>query len=146
MPEPSDSDRRKAAQLEPWLAGARLVDALERGWDIHFRCQFCGTTKTWRRDTLLGRARALLGCTLAQIQRKDLVGRGGEDPLLTLALGPTALWPQPLGRHKRNRPGPFLGQGHAFNVAPYIRPRVIKDNRLKTSLRADHLCADRFEH
>jgi DNA-directed RNA polymerase subunit RPC12/RpoP len=86
MPEPSDSDRRKAAQMEPWLAGARLVDALERGWEIHFRCQYCGTTKTWRRDTMLGRARPLLGDTFDQIQRKAACPRcPGRLPILWMS-------------------------------------------------------------
>ncbi len=42
MPEPSEADRRKAAQLDPAFANARFVDALERGWEIGFRCQYCG--------------------------------------------------------------------------------------------------------
>lgn len=86
MPEPSDSDRRKAAQLEPWLASARLVDALERGWEIHFRCQYCGATKTWRRDTMLGRARDFLGATFAEIQRKAVCPRcPGRLPVLWMS-------------------------------------------------------------
>lgn len=70
MPELSDQQRRKLAQLDPWLASARLIDALERRWEIHFRCTACGATKTWRRDTMLGRARGLLGATMAEIQRR----------------------------------------------------------------------------
>jgi len=52
MPEPSDADRRKAAQLDPQFAQARLVDALERGWEIGFRCQYCGASATWRSQTI----------------------------------------------------------------------------------------------
>lgn len=86
MPEPSDSDRRKAAQMEPWLAQARLVDALERGWTLHFRCQFCGASRTWHRDTMLGRARRLLGATLADVQAKAACPRcPGRMPILTMS-------------------------------------------------------------
>jgi len=70
MPELSDRQRRKIAELETWFASARLVEALERNWEIHFRCTVCGATKTWRRDTMLGRARGLLGLTMAQIQAR----------------------------------------------------------------------------
>jgi hypothetical protein len=70
MPELSDQQRRKAAELDPWFASARLVDALERHWEIHFRCTTCGATKTWRRDTYLGKARGLLGATMGEIQRR----------------------------------------------------------------------------
>ena len=58
------------SELEPWLAAARLVDALERKWEVHFRCTLCGAGKTWRSDTMLGRARPLLGATFAEIQRR----------------------------------------------------------------------------
>lgn len=86
VPEPSESDRRKAARLEPWLADARLVDALERGWEVHFRCQFCGATKTWRRDTMLGRSRGLLGKTFAEIQRQAACPRcGGRLPIVWIS-------------------------------------------------------------
>lgn len=68
MPEPSDSDRRKAAQLDKELAALRLVDCLENGWDIRLRCQYCGTTKTWGRREMLGRLRARLGLTMDKIQ------------------------------------------------------------------------------
>jgi hypothetical protein len=86
MPEPSDSDRRKAAQMEPWLASSRLVDALERGWEVHFRCQYCGTTKTWRRDVMVGRARGLLGETFAAIQRKAACPRcPGRLPIIWIS-------------------------------------------------------------
>jgi hypothetical protein len=73
MPEPSDNDRRRAATLDPVFSKARLVDALDRGWEIEFRCQYCSATKTWQRDVLLGRARAYLGLTMAEIQA---TGRG----------------------------------------------------------------------
>ncbi len=86
MPEPSDSDRRRAAELAPELARARLVDAFERGWEIHFRCQFCGATKTWRRDTMLGRARGLLGVTFVEIQRRTVCPRcPGRAPIITMS-------------------------------------------------------------
>lgn len=86
MPEPSDSDRRKAAQMEPWLASSRLVDALERGWEVHFQCQFCGTTKTWRRDVMLGRARGLLQESFAAIQRKATCPRcPGRLPIIRIS-------------------------------------------------------------
>ncbi len=86
MPEPSASDRRKAAQLDRWLSSARLVDALERGWELTFRCQFCGTSKAWRRDTMLGRARHLLGLTLEEIQRRVPCPRcPGRMPSLTMS-------------------------------------------------------------
>ena len=68
MPEPSDSDRRKAAALDPRFAQSRLIEALERGWEIGFRCQYCGASRTWGHDIMLGRARRYLNCTMAQIQ------------------------------------------------------------------------------
>ncbi len=41
MPGPGATPiRRKAAQLDPRSPAARLVDALERGWKIDFRCQY----------------------------------------------------------------------------------------------------------
>jgi hypothetical protein len=70
MPEMSDQQRRKLAELEPWFASARLIDALERRWEIHFRCTVCGATKTWRCDTFVGKAKALLGATMSEIQRR----------------------------------------------------------------------------
>lgn len=84
MPEPSDSDRRKAAQLSDTFANVRLVEALERGWEIAFRCQFCGASKTWRRDIMLGRARPLLNCTMTEIQAKAVCPRcPGRMPIMT---------------------------------------------------------------
>ncbi|WP_269715694.1 hypothetical protein [Caulobacter sp. NIBR2454] len=70
MPESSESDRRKAAALPDWFAKARLVQALEYRWEIYLRCQFCGATKTWRRDIMLGRLRKSLNMTFAEIQRR----------------------------------------------------------------------------
>ncbi|MEW6390215.1 MAG: hypothetical protein AB1542_07255 [Pseudomonadota bacterium] len=86
MPEPSDADRRKAARLDPAFAGARLIDALERGWEIGFRCQYCGAGKTWRRDTMLGRARRYLNCTMAEIQARLPCPRcPGRMPIMTMS-------------------------------------------------------------
>lgn len=86
MPEPSDNDRRKAAALDPTFAKARLVDALERGWEIEFRCQYCGATKTWRRDVMLGRARAYLGLTMAEIQARAVCQRcPGRFPIMSMS-------------------------------------------------------------
>lgn len=75
MPEPSDSDREKAARLPDWFASSRLVEALERDWEIHFRCQYCGASRTWRRDVMLGRAQKALGFTMAEIQRRARCSR-----------------------------------------------------------------------
>jgi len=61
MPEPSVRDREKMSKIDATFASLRLVDALERGWGITFRCQYCGAGKTWRRDTFIGRARHVLG-------------------------------------------------------------------------------------
>jgi hypothetical protein len=86
MPEPSDNDRRKASQLDPAFANYRLVDALERGWEIGFRCQYCGATKTWRRDIMLGRAKAYLGRTMAQIQAHAVCPRcPGRMPIMSMS-------------------------------------------------------------
>jgi len=83
VPELSDQQRRKLVELEPWFASARLIDALERRWEIHFRCTGCGATKTWRRDTFLGRARPLLGCTMAEIQKRTPCPHcGGRIPAM----------------------------------------------------------------
>lgn len=78
MPELSDQQQRKIAELEPWFASARLIDALELGWEIHFRCPACGTKKTWRKEVMLGRARALLPTTMAEIQRRTPCPRCGR--------------------------------------------------------------------
>lgn len=77
MPELSDQQRRKLMALEPHYAQARLVDLFERKCELTFRCLACGTSKTWRRDTMLGRARPLLGLTLAEIQRRTPCPRCG---------------------------------------------------------------------
>lgn len=78
MPELSDAQRRKIAELDARFAAARLVDALELKWEITFRCLACGTSRTWRRDIYLGRARALLGMTMAEIQRRTPCPRCGR--------------------------------------------------------------------
>lgn len=86
MPEPSYADRRKAAQLDPQFARARLVEALERGWEIGFRCQYCGAGATWRRQTMLGRAKRYLNCTMAEIQARLACPRcPGRMPILSLS-------------------------------------------------------------
>jgi len=89
MPELSDQQRRKLMALDPKLAAARLVDLLERQCELSFRCLACGTTKTWRRDTMLGRARPLLGLTLAQIQRRTPCPRCGAH---LAQLGVSGVW------------------------------------------------------
>lgn len=78
MPELSDAQRRKMVELTPRFATARLVDALELNWEITFRCMACGTSKTWRRDTFLGKAKRLLGSTMAEIQRRTPCPRCGS--------------------------------------------------------------------
>lgn len=86
MPEPSPRDREKMTQLEARFAASRLIDALERGWEITFRCHYCGTTKTWRRDTYLGKARKLLGATMLEVQRKVVCPRcPGHIPVMTFS-------------------------------------------------------------
>ncbi|ADG10943.1 hypothetical protein B7G68_12735 [Caulobacter segnis] len=77
MPELSDQQRRKLMALEPHYAQVRLVDLFERKCELSFRCLACGTSKTWRRDTMLGRARPLLGLSLAEIQRRTPCPRCG---------------------------------------------------------------------
>jgi hypothetical protein len=86
MPEPSPRDREKLAQLDAPFASTRLVEALEKGWEITFSCHYCGTSKTWRRDTFLGRARKLLGATMVEIQRKVVCPRcPGHIPIMTFS-------------------------------------------------------------
>lgn len=86
MPEPSARDREKMAALDPAFAGRRLVEALEHGWEIHFRCLYCGTSKTWRRDTYLGKARPLLNATMAEIQKKAACPRcPGRMPVMSFS-------------------------------------------------------------
>ena len=91
MPEPSQSDRGKAAQLQPALAATRLVDCLERGWDVQFRCQYCGMERTWGRREFLGqRLRKRLARTIAQVQARVFCpqrGCGGHWPIVRLMQG-----------------------------------------------------------
>ena len=77
MPELSDQQRRKMAELDPGFARLRLVDALERKMEILFRCTACGASRSWRRDTMLGRARRLLGATMTEIQKRTPCPRCG---------------------------------------------------------------------
>lgn len=97
MPELSDQQRRKMVELDPRFAAARLVDALELKWEIIFKCATCGTSRTWRRDTYLGRARPLLGLTMAEIQRRTPCPRCGRR------------MPQ-MGFSGTDGPGPFADQ------------------------------------
>lgn len=91
MPEPSESDRRKAARLQPAMAATRLVDCLERGWDVQFRCQYCGMERTWGRREFLGqRLRKRLARTIAQVQAGVFCpqrGCGGHWPIVRLMRG-----------------------------------------------------------
>ncbi|PZR35504.1 hypothetical protein [Caulobacter segnis] len=100
MPELSDQQRRKMAELEPRFAALRLVDALELKMDIRFRCVACGTSRSWRRDTMLGRARRLLGATMAQIQRRAPCPRCGYRMPVMVAVG-GVLDPGPLAEQFR---------------------------------------------
>lgn len=77
MPELSDQQRRKMAELEPRFARLRLVDALELKMEILFKCTACGTSRSWRRHTMLGRARKLLGATITEIQKRTPCPRCG---------------------------------------------------------------------
>lgn len=88
MPEPSASDRRKAADLGFQLAATRLVDCLEQGEDIRFKCQYCGTTKTWGRWELTTAHRDRLGMTLAEVQARVHCPRcPGRMPAVALLKG-----------------------------------------------------------
>lgn len=78
MPELSDQQRRRLAELEPRFASARLVDMLELKMEVTFKCLACGATKTWRRDTMLGRAKGLLGLTMAEVQKRAPCPRCGR--------------------------------------------------------------------
>lgn len=100
MPELSDPQRRKMAQLEPRFAALRLVDALERKMEIVFRCTACGTSRSWRRDVMLGRARSLLAMTMAQIQRRTPCPRCG-DRIPAMAPGGGVLDPGDLAEQFR---------------------------------------------
>lgn len=85
--------------LEPRFAAARRVDALELKWEITFRCMACGTSKTWRSDTYLGRARPLLGLTMAEIQRRTPCPRCGRRAPQMIFSGIDA--PGPHAEHLR---------------------------------------------
>lgn len=91
MPEPSDSDRRKAATLPPDVAATLLIDCVELGYDIRFRCQYCGMERTWSRRDMLGqRLRARLTWSLARIQKAvscPVRTCGGPMPVLSLLKG-----------------------------------------------------------
>ncbi|NGM49308.1 hypothetical protein G5B46_06790 [Caulobacter sp. 602-2] len=86
MPERSDAQRRKAAELSPEFAQVRLVEAFEREWEIGFECLHCGARRTWRRDVMLGRARRLLNATMAQIKAKAVCPRcPGRPPAMSFS-------------------------------------------------------------
>lgn len=91
MPEPSASDRRKAAQLAPDVAATLLIDCVELGYDVNFKCQYCGMERTWgRRDMLGGRVRGRLSWSMNRIQRSvtcPIKGCGGPMPILRLMKG-----------------------------------------------------------
>lgn len=91
MPEPSDSDRRKAAQLSPDVAATLLIDCVELGHDVWFKCQFCGMERTWgRREMLSRRLRKYLAWPMDKIQRAVVCpvrGCGGPVPILRLLKG-----------------------------------------------------------
>lgn len=91
MPEPSESDRRKAAQLPAAVADTRLVDCLAQGLDVRFKCQYCGMERTWaRRDFLGQRLRKRLTWTLARSQAAVFCpqrGCGGHRPIVRLTQG-----------------------------------------------------------
>lgn len=91
MPEPSPSDRRKAAQLTPDVASTLLIDCVELGYDIRFMCQYCGMERTWgRRDMLSRRLRARLAWPMDRIQAAvacPVPGCGGHMPILRLMQG-----------------------------------------------------------
>lgn len=103
MPEPSASDRRKAADLGVQLAATRLVDCLEHGEDIRFKCQYCGTTKTWGRWELTTVHRDRLGLTLAEVQAKARCPRcPGRMPVITLLKGGYQDRPTPTEAARRS--------------------------------------------
>lgn len=91
MPEPSDADRRKAAQLPTAVAATRLVDCLTQGLDVRFTCQYCGMERTWgRRDFLGQRLRKRLTWTLAQAQASVFCpqrGCSGHRPIVRIMKG-----------------------------------------------------------
>lgn len=91
MPEPSASDRRKAAQLKPDVASTLLIDCVELGYDVRFFCQFCGMERTWGRREMLGRRlRSRLSWPMDRIQNSvscPVSGCGGPLPILRLMQG-----------------------------------------------------------
>lgn len=91
MPEPSASDRRKAAQLPPDVADMRLIDCLELGHDIRISCQYCGMERTWgRRELLSTRLRPRLAWPLSRVQRAAVCpvrGCRGPMPIMRLMNG-----------------------------------------------------------
>ncbi|KQZ31745.1 hypothetical protein [Caulobacter sp. Root1472] len=91
MPEPSASDRQKAAQLPPDVAAMRLVDCLELGHDIRISCQYCGMARSWgRREMLSTKLRLRLAWPLARVQRAVVCpvrGCGGPMPIMRLMKG-----------------------------------------------------------
>jgi len=91
MPEPSDSDRRKASQLRPDVAATLLIDCIERGHDIWFKCQYCGMERTWgRREMLSRRLRKHLAWPMDKVQRAVICpvrGCGGPMPIMRLMKG-----------------------------------------------------------
>lgn len=87
MPELSDQQRRKLTALEPRFAQLRLVEAFERKMEIQFICIDCRTSRTWRRDVMLGRASSLLGATMSEIQRRTPCPRCGRRMPAMSAIG-----------------------------------------------------------
>lgn len=91
MPEPSDSDRRKAAQLRSDVAATLLIDCIELSYDVRFKCQYCGMERTWgRREMLSRRLRKYLAWPMDKIQRAVVCpvrGCGGPLPILGLLSG-----------------------------------------------------------
>jgi len=91
MPEPNPRDRMKAAQLPPDVASMLLIDCIEHGYDIRFKCQYCGMDRTWGRREMLGsRIRARLAWPLSRIQRAvvcPIRGCGGPMPIMRLMKG-----------------------------------------------------------
>lgn len=73
MPEPSERDRRKAAQLPPAVAATRLVDCLAQGLDVRFKCQYCGMERTWARRDFLGRRLRTRLPTARSVVRREAV-------------------------------------------------------------------------
>lgn len=91
MPEPSASDRRKAAQLKPDIATMMLIDCVELGHDLRFTCQYCGMARTWGRSDMLGaRLRRSLAWSIDRIQKAAICpvrGCGGPMPIVQVLKG-----------------------------------------------------------